>query len=564
AVGATLFLLASGRPVHEGNADEQRRAAYREDARSVASLVPDLPPVLVATVDRALLRDPSIRFQSAEQMRDSLLGTFHPADVAAAPFQSASRRPLSEAGIPRRPQEPPQRTALSDSVQRHPTEQDRELGPVLSSRPGTALAVVSSPDTWAPRKRDLSPTSELLIGRDAGPLGWSFADTRVSRVHARVAWDERQGCFRATDLNSTNGMRVNAVRKTTMPLSSGDVLRVGDTVLVVSQGPTMAELRATVEQAARSTATLLITGETGVGKEVISRQIHAWSGRSGAFVPVNCGALPRDIAASELFGHAKGAFSGAASARRGVFHAAQGGTILLDEVGELPLELQPLLLRTLQEKAVRPVGTDHEQPIDVRVIAATNVKLDSAVAEGLFRADLYARLAQIPIELPPLRQRREEVLALAATFATQASAQFAITADAAEALLLWSWPFNVRELENLIRRWCAMTQPGTPLGLEFLHGVNPAMTLPFQERSASQAPSSNSSSSARSPSNSGTPARNPLSDRTALEALLVSCEGNVSEVARRLNTTRAQVYRWMDRLGLDASKTRSSSPPRRA
>jgi transcriptional regulator with GAF, ATPase, and Fis domain len=235
-----------------------------------------------------------------------------------------------------------------------------------------------------------------------------------------------------------------------------------------------------------------------------------------------------------------------------VFLAAQGGRLLLDEIGELPLELQPLLLRALQERAVRAVGSDVEHPVDVRVIAATNVDLKTAVAENRFRADLYARLAQIPIEVPPLRKRREQILELARVFAAQAQQTLDISADAAEAMLLWHWPFNVRELENLIRRWCAMTAPGTPFGIEFLRNANPAMLAPLVDR-ASAPPAASSGTHAL---------RNPLSDRAELERLLSACEGNVSEIARRLGTTRAQVYRWMDRFGLHPERNRPN-PGRR-
>jgi transcriptional regulator with GAF, ATPase, and Fis domain len=197
------------------------------------------------------------------------------------------------------------------------------------------------------------------------------------------------------------------------------------------------------------------------------------------------------------------------------------------------------------------VGSDIEQPVDVRVIAATNVDLKVAVAENRFRADLYARLAQIPIEVPPLRKRREQILELAGVFAAQAQQVFEVTADAAEALLLWHWPFNVRELENLIRRWCAMTAPGTPFGADFLRSANPVMLVPVLDRASS--PPANGS---------GTHSlRNPLSDRAELERLLGACEGNVSEVARRLNTTRAQVYRWMDRFALQPERRRPSPGP---
>jgi transcriptional regulator with AAA-type ATPase domain/serine/threonine protein kinase len=531
AVGATLFLLATGRPVHEASPDEQRKLAYSTDAPSLAALAPELPAGLVAVIDRALRRDPALRQQSAQEMRDSLLEAFDPKQPRPIPSPSA---PLHD-------------------TRRHTTEHDSEI--IASSRrlPSVmTLCLVASPDQTCSRERALSQSNELLIGRDVGGPGWSISDARVSRLHARIAWDEQQGCYRVTDTQSTNGIRVNTMRRATITLSHGDVLRIGDSVFVVCEGAPVAELMAKSEQAARSSATILINGETGVGKEVLARQIHEWSGRRGPFVPVNCGALPRDIAASELFGHAKGAFSGAAAARRGMFYAAQGGTILLDEIGELPLELQPLLLRVLQERVVRPVGSDTEQPIEVRVVAATNVRLQTAITEGRFRADLYARLAQIPIEIPPLRQRREQIVGLAKTFASQAQQALELMPDAAEALLLWEFPFNVRELENLIRRWCALGTAGKPLSLEFLRSVNPAMVAPLQERSSTP-PGAQSAHPAP---------RNPLSDRTELEQLLVTCGGNVSEVARRLNTTRAQVYRWMERFGMDPGRAREPNPRR--
>lgn len=531
STGATLFLLATGQPVHHGTPEEQREKAYATDARSLAELIPDAPPELVFAIDRALFRDPEARWQSAREMYEQLRRAFRPA---------AARFPTDPRPLP---------LAVQVSPQRSTTEQDREEAAASERWSSTLLRVMSTPDVTASRERALSARTELLLGRDVGEPGWTLADARISRLHARVAWDERQGCYRVTDQKSTNGLRVNGRRLTTATLNHGDVVRIGDTVLIILERSPLEELRSSGAQLAKSSATLLITGETGVGKEVMARKVHEWSGRRGAFVPVNCGALPREIAASELFGHAKGAFSGAASARRGVFHAAQGGTLLLDEVGELPLELQPLLLRALQERAIRPVGADYEQPIDVRVLAATNVLLDGAVADGRFRADLYARLAQIPLAIPPLRERREEVLELAVGFARDMDQRLSLTAEAAEALLLYAWPFNVRELENLIKRWCAV-QPGAVLGMDFLRNANAAFGAYLKDRVSSPPPGTQPS---------GThPVRNPLSDRAALEALLVECSGNISEVARRVNTTRAQVYRWMERLGIQPPRVRGN------
>jgi len=530
SLGATLFLLATGSTVYDETPGAQQRLSERGDARSLAAVAPELPAELSRTVDRALARDPAQRWQSADEMREALLEAY--------------------ARTEHEPSTPPSLRALRYQ-HRRTTEQGLEMAAAsYRRRSSTVLRLVLSPDRSTARERALSGESELLLGREVGAQHWEVADNRISRVHVRVSWDPQQGGYCATDAQSTNGLRVNGVRRESVALAPGDVVRVGDTLLIVSEGAGMNGLRESAEQAARSSATLLLNGESGVGKEVLARQIHEWSGRRGPFVPINCGALPRELAASELFGHEKGAFSGAAGARRGVFHAAQGGTLLLDEIGELPLELQPLLLRALQERAIRPVGSDREQPVDVRVIAATNVRLDAAVTSGRFRGDLYARLAQIPLEIPPLRERREEILGLAEGFATAAQKSLHITADAAEALLLWHWPFNVRELENLVRRWCAMVAP-VALGLEFLRGVNPAFLAPFQA-GVSSPPGHGSGTHAVS---------GPALERAELEGMLRACDGDVSEVARRLSTTRAQVYRLIERLGLERPPGRNNTVP---
>jgi two-component system, NtrC family, response regulator HydG len=194
----------------------------------------------------------------------------------------------------------------------------------------------------------------------------------------------------------------------------------------------------------------------------------------------------------------------------------------------------------------------------VRVIAATNVRLADAVADGRFRADLYARLAQVPIDLPPLRERREEVLELATLFATQQGHRLNLAPDAAESLLLWSWPYNVRELENLIHRWCAMATTGAQLTSAELHRLCPAMAVSADrgQTAPQPAPVAPVAPAPVAVSPSGlVAARDPLRDRDALDGLLRDCDGNVSEAARRLGTTRAQVYRWMARLGLSSPRS---------
>ena len=209
-----------------------------------------------------------------------------------------------------------------------------------------------------------------------------------------------------------------------------------------------------VRRVADTEATVLITGESGTGKELVARAIHNQGSRQpGPFIPVNCAAIPRDLLESELFGHVRGAFTGAVSDKPGKFSLADKGTLFLDEVGELPLDLQPKLLRTLQEKVVEPVGGSPTQRLDVRVVAATNIDLDRALADGTFREDLYYRLAVIPIHLPPLRERKQDIPLLARHFAAKHGSPSLTFSDAALATLTgYQWPGNVRELENVIEQ----------------------------------------------------------------------------------------------------------------
>jgi DNA-binding NtrC family response regulator len=234
-------------------------------------------------------------------------------------------------------------------------------------------------------------------------------------------------------------------------------LAVGERPIVAASGP-MVALLDLVERTAAHKTTVLLTGESGTGKEVLARAIHAQSPRSReAFVAVNCGALPEPLLESELFGHAKGAFTGADRARRGLFEEAHGGTLFLDEIGELPLALQVKLLRVLQEEEIRPVGTAKTRCVDVRVIAATARRLEEMIAQGAFREDLYYRLNVVQLAVPPLRERPLDIPLLVDHFFAQACASLgkplrAISAEAMERLVAYRWPGNVRELENVIER----------------------------------------------------------------------------------------------------------------
>ncbi|HEY2745218.1 MAG TPA: sigma-54 dependent transcriptional regulator [Polyangia bacterium] len=233
---------------------------------------------------------------------------------------------------------------------------------------------------------------------------------------------------------------------------------------IVGQSAPMRALFDVVARVAPTDASVLVTGESGTGKELVARALHQRSRRrAGPFVAVNLAAVPESLVESELFGHARGAFTDARAARSGLFLQASGGTLFLDEIGEMPLSVQPKLLRAVQERSIRPVGGDHEVPIDVRIIAATNQDLEARVEDGRFREDLFYRINVVRLALPPLRARGRDILELA----QQAIARFAhmmhkevrgLAAPAAERLLAYDWPGNVRELQNALESAVALTR----------------------------------------------------------------------------------------------------------
>ncbi|MFO0576378.1 MAG: sigma-54 dependent transcriptional regulator [Polyangia bacterium] len=237
--------------------------------------------------------------------------------------------------------------------------------------------------------------------------------------------------------------------------------------------PAMRKVYDLIERVAETDVSVLVTGESGTGKELTARAIHRRSARRGGpFVALNCSAVPEFLLESELFGHVKGAFTDAHTARKGLFQQAHGGTLFLDEIGDLPLGLQPKLLRALQERRVRPVGGDSEIAVDVRVVAATNHDLESAVEEHRFREDLYFRINVVQLNLPPLRSRGGDVLLLAQHFLLRAALRsnkqvVGLAPKAAERLLAYSWPGNVRELQNCIDRAVALT-PFDQIGVDAL------------------------------------------------------------------------------------------------
>lgn len=223
--------------------------------------------------------------------------------------------------------------------------------------------------------------------------------------------------------------------------------------LLIGSSASMAKVRRLLVKVARSQASVLVTGPSGSGKEVVARCLHRASARAnGSFVAVNCGAIPRELLESELFGHEKGAFTGALQARKGRFEAADGGTIFLDEIGDMPADMQVKLLRVLEERQIERVGSNRTLPVDVRVVSATHKNLEKAIAEGRFREDLFYRLNIFPLHLPALAERREDIPELVAHFLKSMSAETRFSAAALRALCRHDWPGNVRELRNVVER----------------------------------------------------------------------------------------------------------------
>jgi transcriptional regulator with GAF, ATPase, and Fis domain len=255
-------------------------------------------------------------------------------------------------------------------------------------------------------------------------------------------------------------------------------------ILETSLSPVMRDLARRARQVAETDTPVLLLGETGTGKERLARAIHRWSERADQpFVTINCAAIPAGLLESELFGHVKGAFTGATRDRAGRFQMANGGTLLLDEVGELPVELQAKLLRALQEKTFEPVGSDRTVRADVRLLAATHVDLQQAIAQRRFREDLYYRLSVFPLRLPPLRERLEDLPQLCAFLLEEQSRRtgrrgMRVTAEGLECLAAYSWPGNLRELANVLER-ATILSPGLELGPG-------AFDLPARERAAQQ------------------------------------------------------------------------------
>jgi DNA-binding NtrC family response regulator len=286
----------------------------------------------------------------------------------------------------------------------------------------------------------------------------------------------------------------------------------------VFESSAMRHVVETAAVVAPSDVPVLVTGDSGAGKEMVVQLIHRWSPRhAGPLVTANCGGLPESLIESELFGHAKGAFTGAANERQGLFRAADGGTLFLDEIGELPLHMQPKLLRALESRQVTPVGSDQVVQVDVRLVAATNRDLEQAVEEGGFRDDLYYRINVVEVAVPPLRARREDTLPLARHFASQfAGGPVRLSPQAVHCLLTYDWSGNVRELRNAIQRACLLCR-GDVILPEHLPG-----------KIAAGAPGDSDSVEGRL----------PQVERATIRATLEECGGNRTRAAAKLGISR--------------------------
>jgi DNA-binding NtrC family response regulator len=415
------------------------------------------------------------------------------------------------------------------------------------------LLVLEGPDTGAIFE---SNGEHTLIGTGES-ASLRLHDPTVSGFHCDITLEQGRAVLR--DLGSRNGTLVDGTPVIAAPLRSPAVLLLGRTRLrfdlgedhvriplsehtrfgpLVGSSEGMRAVFALLERCAPTDMTVLIEGETGTGKEVAAEALHLASARRDRpFIAIDCSAIPKSLMESELFGHEKGAFTGAEVARKGAFEAASGGTIFLDELGELPPELQPKLLRVLEEREVKPVGRHSATPIDVRVIAATNRNLRNEINQGRFRADLYFRIAVAHVRLPPLRERPNDLPQLV----DHLLAELGVTGEAAERLrgpafmeeiARHSWPGNVRELRNYLECCLVLDHPAPP-------GVPTQNLLPQLSFDVSEG--------------SYKVARDRLLrefERQYLDALLRRCKGNIATAAQEAGINRSHLYRLLWKHGL--------------
>ncbi len=433
----------------------------------------------------------------------------------------------------------------------------------LAFRRSTDLAAEALRIRWTDRAGPQSVViSERVVVGSAEKAQLVIADATVSRIHAEL--DPRPDGLWVRDLGSRNGTFVRGVFVTEARLSSEREIRLGSITLEITPeahpvtsreweqdhfGPLlgtsrpMRRLFATLARVAATDYSILIQGETGTGKELVARAIHdASPRRDKPFVVVDCAAIPETLFESQLFGHARGAFTGAVSARVGDVEAADGGTLFLDEAGELPASMQPKLLRMLESRTVRRVGETEPRKVDIRIVSATHRDLLAMVNAGTFREDLYFRLASVPVNVPPLRDRLEDVPLLARRFLPPGH-DGVLPADLTTELTTRRWSGNVRELRNFVERAVAL-------------GVGEALALHRADERSSEPKQAASSDASLPPNPFATIPLDQLykdfreqwmdhGERVYLEKILAAHGGNVASAAQRAGLDRTHVYRLL-------------------
>jgi sigma-54 dependent transcriptional regulator, acetoin dehydrogenase operon transcriptional activator AcoR len=457
----------------------------------------------------------------------------------------------------------------TESTERTPSA-DRPRGPRLE--PYLFLVIEGARIAAGGARVALAGVDVLVLGRgdqrvtrrtEATTVALDVPDTRMSAAHARIVRSD--GAYRLEDAGSTNGTLVNGKAVKSHALRDDDVVELGQTVFVYREieeegagrardldpttsaeaqtqpglrtlDPNLARRLERLSRVAPSLLSILLLGDTGTGKEVLARAVHALSRRPGPFVAVNCGAIPSNLVESHLFGHTRGAFSGAVKDEPGMVRSANFGTLLLDEIGDLPMSSQAALLRVLQEGEVLPVGSTQTAKVDVRIVAATHMPIEDLIERGVFRRDLYARLAGYTFTLPPLRERRVDlgllIAALLASGKIGGPPDVRIHREAARAMIRHSWPMNIRELEQCLRAACVLADDGL-VTLD---------DLPVAIAGALGAPE---------------PLLEDATDgkdeelRRELLVRIVDAKGNVTEVARSMGKARQQIQRWLRRFAID-------------
>ncbi|HEX6765645.1 MAG TPA: sigma 54-interacting transcriptional regulator, partial [Polyangiaceae bacterium] len=436
-----------------------------------------------------------------------------------------------------------------------------------ASEPELEAVVVHPPEVSGARF-PLRP--ELVFGRVPDSGAACIPHATISRQHAKIRAG-LGGVLCLEDLGSRNGTKLNGKPPgLPLPVLPQTLIRLGDVHLVVDlrsergfeddevlrgASALMADARERLERAAPTAAPVLVFGETGTGKERVASELHRRSARKGAYVALNSAELSPQLVESQLFGHERGAFTGAAAAKSGLFAAADGGTLFFDEIGELPLDLQPKLLRVLQEGELRRVGGTTTERVDVRIVAATNRDLPALVEAGAFRRDLYARLAFHEIRLPPLRERRRDLVAWLSLLWKKHSEELGVASellfapDAVERILLHDWRDNLRGLDRLVHQVAGLV-PAGPVSLRALVQNLPELGPP----SSSNRPEAAHATPIPAPSDHDriAPAAAPRPSPSREELLRVY-EANgrsVRATAKHFGRERRQIYRWLDRFGI--------------